>query len=548
VLADVIYLRYFSDVISFAAVSAAGQAGQVSESIVSLLQAGDLWLVADLVPGLVLVLLAARVQDAAGSRPRKLLALALVPLVIAGTVSWLRLAAASEGAFVQVFHNLHIVERVGVLGFHLRDTAGYLWSRLFRPELTPQQHAEIEQWFRDRTPLRAGREPHFGAARGDNLLMIQVESLQGYVIGFTVNGQEVTPNLNRWRRHMLWFSRVSDQASHGRSSDCELSSQTSLLPLAHGSAAFRHAGNDFTGLAEILAGHGYTTLSAVPYDRAFWNRQLTHPAYGYAENLFREDFSRGEVIGWGLNDRDFLLQMVPRLEALPQPFCAYLLTLSLHHPFAGFPEHHKHLEVAPWQDTPFGNYLHTMHFMDAALAEMVAGMARAGLLDRTVIAIWGDHGSGLYWTREQAAAIGRPYTEADFFDSERIPLLIRVPAEQARHGEVTTQAGQVDIAPTLLALLGIDPAPLPLMGRNLLGDPGNEPVLCRLGNWLSDDLIYANHGPQLSDGRCFDARTMKQLPVAECRTGNEQARHQAEIARLVLEYDLQQQLRDGLAP
>jgi phosphoglycerol transferase MdoB-like AlkP superfamily enzyme len=546
ILANVIYLRYFDDVISMAALSAAGQVGEVRESIVSLLAAGDLWLLADLLPAAVLVLMVRRVQPEVDARPRKLCALALLPLLIPGLVAEIRIATAGGGTFVQVFHNLNIVERVGLLSFHLHDTAWYLRDTLLRPSLSEEQLATVETWFASRAGSRAGTGPWFGVAREYNLLMIQVESLQGYLIGYAVNGQEVTPNLNRWRRHMLWFSRLSDQAAHGRSSDCELASQTSLLPLQHGSAAFRHPGNDFVGIAEVLAGHGYTTLSAVPYDRAFWNRQQTHPAYGYATNLFKEDFAPGEVIGWGLNDREFLGQMVPRLGALPQPFCAYLLTLSLHHPFAGFPAHHKHLDVGKWDQTPFGNYLHTMHLMDAALAEMVAEMDRAGLLDRTVIAIWGDHGSGLYWTRELAAAIGRPYTEADFFDSERVPLLIRVPSEPSPHGAVTVQAGQVDIAPTLLALLGIDPASLPFMGRNLLGAPGTAPVSLRHGHWISPDVIYANQGPRLADGRCYDAATLEPLPGAVCEEGNLEVRRQAEVARLVMSYDLQQRIADAL--
>ncbi|MGA1781238.1 MAG: hypothetical protein ACO4CW_12985, partial [Planctomycetota bacterium] len=42
-----------------------------------------------------------------------------------------------------------------------------------------------------------------------------------------------------------------------------------------------------------------------------------------------------ETIGWGLNDRAFVAQMVPRLGELEQPFCVWMLTLGLHHPFGG---------------------------------------------------------------------------------------------------------------------------------------------------------------------------------------------------------------------
>ena len=71
-----------------------------------------------------------------------------------------------------------------------------------------------------------------------------------------------------------------------------------------------------------------------------------------------------EQIGWGLNDHDFLQQMVPRLEQLPRPFAAWLITLSLHHPFESFPDAHKVLKLGALEGTSFGNYLHTMRFFD----------------------------------------------------------------------------------------------------------------------------------------------------------------------------------------
>src|ERR1700730_3863289 len=75
--------------------------------------------------------------------------------------------------------------------------------------------------------------------------------------------------------------------------------------------------------------------------RVSGNRQVMPPAYGFQTSLFEPDFQMTEQIGWGLNDRDFLQQMVPRLERLSPPFAAWLITLSLHHPFDDFPDPHK---------------------------------------------------------------------------------------------------------------------------------------------------------------------------------------------------------------
>ena len=192
------------------------------------------------------------------------------------------------------------------------------------------------------------------------------------------------PHLRRWTADSLRFTNVTDQTSEGRTSDAEFTTMTSLLPLDHGAVAFRYPGNHYTALPRVLAEHGYTTLSAVPFEAGFWNRRVMHPAYGFQSSLFEPDFQMTEQIGWGLNDRDFLQQMVPRLERLPRPFGAWLITLSLHHPFDGFPDRHKVLKLGALEGTSFGNYLHTMHFFDQALEDFKAALARDGLLDDSV--------------------------------------------------------------------------------------------------------------------------------------------------------------------
>src|SRR4029078_9576254 len=198
----------------------------------------------------------------------------------------------------------------------------------------------------------------------------------------------------------------SDQRRHGRPSDAESTTLTSLLPLDHVAVAFRFPGNHYAALPRVLTEHGYTTLSAVAFEPGVWNRQVMHPAYGFQTSLFESDFTMTEQIGWGLNDRDFLQQMVPRLEHLPRPFAAWLITLSLHHPYDGFPANHRVLKLGALENTPFGNYLHTMRFFDQALEDFKTALARGGLLDDTVLVVFGDHDAGFPRDRVRAKDIG----------------------------------------------------------------------------------------------------------------------------------------------
>ncbi len=544
---DIVYLRFFGDLPGPGAFAGIGQLGTVEASIRSLMELRDWWLWADLLPGLVLVISSVHLGRRAGPRPRRVAAAAFAVVVLVGGVAAARLAGSQPELLQQVFRRAQVAREIGVLNLHTIDLAGRVVGAVTAQEIGPERYDAVSRWFVDRAPLRAGVGPYFGAAEGFNLIMIQVESLQGFVIGLEVEGTEVTPFLNRWADEGLWFSNVTDQTAQGRSSDSELATQVSLLPASGGAAAFRFPGSDFTGLAEILSGRGYTTLSAVPYDGSFWNRRSTHPAYGYAESLFVEDFAAGDRIGWGLSDRDFLGQMAPRLAAIEKPFAAYLLTLSLHHPFEGFPEHLEVLDVGRWEGTPFGSFLHTMHFFDTSLASFVADLERSGLADSTVVAVWGDHDAGFPWRPEVASAMGQDHDPAGWYLSQEVPLMIRVPGVQDLRGERRTVAGHVDVAPTLLALLGVDPAPYAFVGRNLLGSPGDPPVVGEYGCWRDGRLLFLQGDGSLADGVCIDLSSMTRLDAERCAGGFAGAEQTGEVSALVLEHGLQGRLHEELA-
>ncbi len=542
ILADVIYVRYFGQALSIAALAAGRQVGAVHASIVSLLHRRDLWLGADLIPGLVLVWAVRKLPRPRWRGIRGVAAVCLIGALIPGLRTAWNAEHATKGRFVQVFQAMFIMQQVGVLDAHMADLWSHVREDLVRPPLTTAERTNVSSWFEARRPLRRGTGRFFGAAKGMNLLMIQVESMQGFVIGLKIKGQEVTPNLDHWLPGCLWFPHCTDQTAQGRTSDGEITTQISLLPRARGAYVFAYPRNHVVGIAGILKEHGYHTVSAVAFQPNFWNRRLTHPAFGYVENLFASDFKPGERIGWGLNDRDFLLQMEGRLARMPQPFCAWLITLSLHHPFEGFPDHLKELDVGSWEGTPFGNYMHTMHFFDKALKAMVDRLAADGLLDHTVIVIWGDHDAGFAWTPKLAHAIGRPHDEAGWYISGRVPLIIHVPGAHAPRGTLRMAAGHTDVAPTVAALLGIDPANIAWVGRNLLGHPGHVPMPRRYGSWVSDRHIYANHGPGWADGACYDFRTLARVPTSACRAEDAAARREMNVSALVERYDLQQKL------
>jgi lipoteichoic acid synthase len=547
ILGDAIYYWFFGDVLSASAVLAARQTGQVWSSIRTLVTPRMFWLLLDMPFALWLTVRAFRATPVEARFPRARLTAAVMLVMVGSGGAAAALTILGRGEIDQMFRNRAVMEQLGPFGYHVYDAWAYARATLFRPQTTTGQLTEARDWFAERAPLRAGTGPYFGAARGRNLIVVQVESMQDFVVDYRVNGQDVMPHLRHWQESDLRFTNVTDQTNEGRTSDAEFTTLASLLPLDHGAVAFRFPGNHYVGLPRVLTEHGYVTLSAVPFEAGFWNRRVMHPSYGFQRSLFEPDFELTEQIGWGLNDRDFLQQMVPRLARLSQPFAAWLITLSLHHPFDDFPDRHKVLKLGSLEHSSFGNYLHTMHFFDQALEEFKAALAGAGLLEPTLLVVFGDHDAGFPHDRSLAATIGIGTAAAAWEQNDRIPLLVKVPGHAGGRlsGPLSLPAGQTDFAPTLLALLGIDSAPLPYVGRNLLGNPDDPPILRPYGDWIDRTHLFIS--PTTSDRgvACYVLSPAAFVDESACRATNEIARRSRDIARLVIVEDLQQRLRDA---
>ena len=549
VLSDIVYYRFFGDVLSAPAFLAIGQTGRVWASIRSLFSPVLLWTIVDCPFAFFLAL---RIARSASPAPAVLQraggALAIAGLLTAAGL-WLGPpAGSSSSALGQMFRDRAVVEQLGLYGFHAYDGWNFARSTWFRPEASDAEVRDAESWFVERAPMRGGSSsPMFGAARGRNLIVIQVESLQDFAVDFRAGNQEVMPHLRAWTNQAIRFTNVTDQTNEGRTSDAEFTAMTSLLPLDHGAVAFRFPGHHYTALPRVLADDGYTTISAVPFEPGFWNRRVIHPAYGFQQTYFETDFELTEQIGWGLNDRDFLQQMLPRLERQRQPFAAWLITLSLHHPFDDFPARYKTLDVGAFEGTPFGNYLHTMHFFDDALDRFTRALAADGLLASSVVVVFGDHDAGFARDASLAHAMGLRDGETAWAANDRVPLFIRMPLAGNGSPDLVgirdIPAGQTDIAPTLLSLLGIDASGLPYVGRDLFAPAAGGPVVRPYGEWIDRDRSYFSRG---SDFSCVGTGGGA-IAGDACVTDDRQARRLREISRLVVSADLQTRLRAGLA-
>ena len=493
VVADRVHARFFDDVASVSEISAAPQMEWVPSSVRALVAPADALSFADVallilfVP--VYLRLSKRVQPL-GPEARRVVAGTLAASCIVLAVPGWRLIR--QPSFDNFFSRRGIVAEIGILPFHAYDIVQAIRTSFAqRVGVSDADRAEAQTLVAQLRSDGAAHSPLFGAARGRNLILVSAESLSAFPIGLVVDGQPVMPHLEALAHESLQFAHFYDEAHLGTTSDGELLALESLYPLADGPVATRFATNDFLGMPTILARHSYATVSAIGATAETWNVGQMHPRHGFAHSFFDRDFTPGERLNDWIADRVFFPQMLSRLESQPRPFMAFLLSASSHFPYE-LPAQLRTLQVGRLEGTMLGRYLQAAHYFDGAIGEFVEGLRRDGLLDQSVLAIYADHHGYLDDPEAIARLLGLPPDDilASWKTRRLIPFLVRLPDAKAA-GVRDVVGGHLDIAPTLLALLGIDASHTAMMGRDLTQGV-DQLVAFRDGGFVDGHGYYVN--------------------------------------------------------
>lgn len=373
-----------------------------------------------------------------------------------------------------------------------------------------------------------------------NVILVQLESFQSSVIDQRINGQELTPNLNRLKNETLYFPNFYHQTHEGRTSDAEFITLTSLMPVKSGSVYTQYGDNEFDGLPGHLKRYGYNTAAMHAFEPGFWNRDKVYENIGFDKFYSKEDFSDDEIIGMALNDKDFLSESLGFAAEMDSPFFAFMVALSSHIPYE-FPEDQIKLDLSGYDDELLKGYYHTIHYVDEAVGELKDEMQEQGLWDESLVIFYGDHDSGLTQRGTEMANDAGANNIVDLFEIDKgVPLFIKPPGETT--GEINeTVGGQLDIAPTILDLIGID-SPY-MLGSSLLDAEENVTVF-RDGSYRFAEYYYK---PDLTstvgNGTCYSTQTSSEVAFENCEGKIEETAEQLRISDLIIHENALEQVR-----
>lgn len=337
------------------------------------------------------------------------------------------------------------------------------------------------------TQLAAGRLSRSHAARTDglgrlNVVVVSSESFGAEFSKLHGSAKDWTPNFDAYAEQGLWFANTY---ASGTRTVRGLEAITASFPPIPTVSILRRPGS--TGIAtwgSVMQGLGYHTSFLYGGYGYFDNMNAFYEGNGF-EVIDRSDIQnvRFENI-WGVSDEDLFdraIQHFGQEFAAGQPFFSIVMTTSNHKPFTFRPGLESEGIKAEGGGRQAG-----VRYADYALGYFLREAAKQPWFDNTLFVVVADHGARVYGK----AAIP--------LETYEIPLMFYAPKHLAPR-QVDTLMTQIDIAPTVLGLLGL-PYEAPFFGIDVLNRPAGQPRIALFSHnhdvaiLRDDDLVVMSLG------------------------------------------------------
>ncbi len=323
-------------------------------------------------------------------------------------------------------------------------------------------------------------------ASAKNVLLITIDSCRADRFGTYGHEGRNTPVIDAWAKTGTLFENAYSTSAW--TAPGLVSILTGLYPPAHGVNNRDHSGFDAVPtLPEILKQRGYrvpnlnfftfaayyTKLGLPPVARQYFGEQPGEELINWLEENARADSSAPFFV-WYHNT------MVhqpynPPAEELPAPLDELQKRPAIRAVMNG--------AIVPVGSTRFEegdekvlNQLYQLEIsrVDRFFRKVLELLEKRGLLNDTLIVLTADHGEELL----DHGFVGHASTslQAKLYEEiVRIPLIVSWPGRVPAGRRVKEMVSQIDVLPTLLNLLGIEPPAL-LHGRDLLGPQPPRPL------------------------------------------------------------------------
>ena len=460
---DNIYYTFSNNFLSVAQITNLQYGDEIASTLPMLLEWKQIWYFADII--ILLILIATKVLKIE-KKPKKTLKQKGMKIGagVIGVIccSILMIQYVEKGNQLSYNKDMQIREAT-IYGYHIYDIQNAINIKASTAYKTKEQMEEAYQTLKQQYDSKYYQIPDDleGVLVGKNVIVLQLESVQEFVLHQKINGEEITPNLNRFLEDNVEFSNMFMQ-SYSTTADSEHSTITSLYPMENGMAFSKYYTNQYDDLFKMFHENGYYTSymhGNYPY---FWNRGNVYGRMEVDELDLKEQFENlSENINGDLSDELLYRQAVQKLKTQEQPFISYIVSASSHTPYIleGLQDRSKvTIDVGEYKDTYFGNYLEAVNYADYAFGVFLEELKKEDLYDDTAILVFGDHNGLSMYQEEMMNFLKQKNPNLDDIDLKlnyiRVACGFKIPGIEKQKIEKTVS--KLDIKPTLTYLAGIE--------------------------------------------------------------------------------------------
>lgn len=371
------------------------------------------------------------------------------------------------------------LEKYGILGYYTKEVELILER---------DQSENPDDW----SNLSAPTE-YFGELEGYNVINILLESVQSFAVNETL-----TPNLYMLAEDGLYFENSYSENKTNVSELISIVGNNPMTPVNYENSTY-----DFSyGMPAVLSDLGYSTTYFHDNLGSFYDRGFLMPNLGF-ENLYmhNELYPGEEIYSWSGDytlDSLTMSKMLPYFPSTEDPFYITWATLSTHGPYDYGAKNKQLFEdlgyfsaidqaeadglwvncLADYSDKDAARIRHyqaAVMDLDVALGLMLDYLEVQGVLDETIIVLYGDHNVYYHEIHLKRFEENNDISNMDMYRNFMAiynPTLTNLYLQNSGDTDSTISefATPYNIVPTLYDLLGIQYDTNLFMGTSILDD------------------------------------------------------------------------------
>lgn len=334
------------------------------------------------------------------------------------------------------------------------------------------------------------KNEYTGLFKDKNLIVIMMESANDIFIN-----QEYYPNFYKlYSEGWSWDNNYSPRNSCATMNN-EFSGMTSLYSIYNTCTASKYKKNTYyESIFNLFNNQNYVTFSSHDYTEAYYPRKTIHTNMGSKEYYGVQKLGikySNEYINWA-NDDEFMakiLNIIDKKTSNNEHFMTWLTTVSSHQPYSSSSiQGDKYYSMT--KGTNYSNdvrrYMSKLKILDDGLGILIDGLENRGILDDTVIVLYGDHYPyGINTNRLNKAL---DYDTNEDMNAEQVPFVIYNSAVEPKKFDQYTF--YLNILPTLANLFDLDYDPRLYLGTDLLSKDAESLTVFADGSWKNEIGFY----------------------------------------------------------